>query len=68
MWSRASGQYLRDLERRHEAGLGHPVVPGRHNVLNALACFATLTESGMRAGADHARALGSFTGAVRRFH
>ena len=26
-------------------------VPGRHNVLNALACFATLAELGVRAGA-----------------
>ena len=42
------------------------VVPGRHNVLNALACFATLTELGM-SPERITPALGSFTGAVRRF-
>jgi UDP-N-acetylmuramate--alanine ligase len=42
------------------------VVPGRHNVLNALACFATLTELGLRPE-QITPALGSFTGAVRRF-
>jgi UDP-N-acetylmuramate--alanine ligase len=41
-------------------------VPGRHNVLNALACFATLTELGL-APEPIVAALGSFTGAVRRF-
>jgi len=41
-------------------------VPGRHNVLNALACFATLTELGLPPEPVVA-ALGSFTGAVRRF-
>ncbi len=41
-------------------------VPGRHNVLNALACFATLTELG--AAPDQiSAALGTFGGAVRRF-
>jgi UDP-N-acetylmuramate--alanine ligase len=41
-------------------------VPGRHNVLNALACFATLTELGVP---QHPiiSALAAFTGAVRRF-
>jgi UDP-N-acetylmuramate--alanine ligase len=46
-----------------EAGL---IVPGRHNVLNALACFATLTELGVGPEQVNA-ALGSFGGAVRRF-
>jgi UDP-N-acetylmuramate--alanine ligase len=42
------------------------VVPGRHNVLNALACFATLTELGLQPE-EITPALGTFTGAVRRF-
>ena len=42
------------------------VVPGKHNVLNALACFATLTELGM-APEPIVSALGTFSGAVRRF-
>jgi len=41
-------------------------VPGRHNVLNALASFATLTELGMDSG-QITTALNAFTGAVRRF-
>ncbi len=41
-------------------------VPGLHNILNALACFATLTELGVPAEAIVA-ALHSFGGAVRRF-
>lgn len=41
-------------------------VPGRHNVLNALACFATLTELGLRPE-QITPALDSFSGAVRRF-
>jgi UDP-N-acetylmuramate--alanine ligase len=41
-------------------------VPGRHNVLNALACFATLTELGM-APESIISALATFSGAVRRF-
>ncbi len=41
-------------------------VPGRHNVLNALACFATLTELGMEPE-PIVSALGAFSGAVRRF-
>ena len=41
-------------------------VPGVHNVLNALACFATLAELGV--ASDHIVAsLASFAGAVRRF-
>jgi UDP-N-acetylmuramate--alanine ligase len=42
------------------------VVPGRHNVLNALAAFATLTELGL-APEQIVPALNGFTGAVRRF-
>ncbi len=42
------------------------VVPGQHNVLNALACFATLTELGLQPE-QITPALGTFTGAVRRF-
>lgn len=41
-------------------------VPGRHNVLNALATFATLRELGMPQE-PVIRALAGFTGAVRRF-
>jgi UDP-N-acetylmuramate--alanine ligase len=41
-------------------------VPGRHNVLNALACFATLMELGVAPGQITA-ALSDFSGAVRRF-
>ena len=41
-------------------------VPGEHNVLDALACFATLAELGVPAE-DIAATLRSFTGAVRRF-
>ena len=41
-------------------------VPGRHNVLNALACFATLTELGLKPE-QIVPALTSFSGAVRRF-
>jgi UDP-N-acetylmuramate--alanine ligase len=41
-------------------------VPGRHNVLNALACFATLAELGV-APESIVPALDSFGGAVRRF-
>ncbi|MBN1322225.1 MAG: UDP-N-acetylmuramate--L-alanine ligase [Thermoleophilia bacterium] len=41
-------------------------VPGRHNVLNALACFATLTELGMES-TTIVRAVNTFSGAVRRF-
>ncbi|MGI5940122.1 MAG: UDP-N-acetylmuramate--L-alanine ligase [Thermoleophilia bacterium] len=42
------------------------MVPGRHNILNALACFATLHELGI-AAVDIAASLKSFGGAVRRF-
>jgi UDP-N-acetylmuramate--alanine ligase len=41
-------------------------VPGKHNVLNALACFATLTELGV-APEQIVSALSTFSGAVRRF-
>ena len=41
-------------------------VPGSHNVLNALACFATLAELGVAAD-KIAEGLGGFSGAVRRF-
>lgn len=41
-------------------------VPGRHNVLNALACFATLHELGIPAE-DITSSLRTFGGAVRRF-
>ena len=42
------------------------VVPGEHNVLDALACIATLSELGV-SFEDISRALQSFTGAARRF-
>jgi UDP-N-acetylmuramate--alanine ligase len=41
-------------------------VPGRHNVLNALACFATLAELGVPAE-KIVQGLAGFSGAVRRF-
>jgi UDP-N-acetylmuramate--alanine ligase len=41
-------------------------VPGKHNVLDALACFATLSELGL-APEEIVPALETFTGAVRRF-
>jgi UDP-N-acetylmuramate--alanine ligase len=41
-------------------------VPGKHNVLDALACFATLSELGV-APERIVAPLGGFTGAVRRF-
>jgi UDP-N-acetylmuramate--alanine ligase len=41
-------------------------VPGRHNVLNALACFAVLTELGAPSE-QIVPVLQSFSGAVRRF-
>ena len=41
-------------------------VPGRHNVLNSLACFATLAELGVEP-ALVIKALAGFSGAVRRF-
>jgi len=41
-------------------------IPGRHNVLNALACFTALTELGVASEAI-VSALSRFTGAVRRF-
>jgi UDP-N-acetylmuramate--alanine ligase len=41
-------------------------VPGSHNVLNAMACFATLYELGVEAD-KIVEGLASFSGAVRRF-
>jgi UDP-N-acetylmuramate--alanine ligase len=42
------------------------LIPGQHNILNALACFAALGELGV-SPARVADSLKSFTGAVRRF-
>jgi UDP-N-acetylmuramate--alanine ligase len=42
------------------------LIPGQHNILNALACFASLVELGV-SPALVARSLAGFTGAVRRF-
>ena len=48
----ASREQLRGLARRARSSPTVTLqVPGRHNVLNALACFATLSELGVRAGA-----------------
>lgn len=41
-------------------------IPGRHNVLNALACFVTLVELGVRHDTV-VESLRTFAGAVRRF-
>ena len=53
---------------RHGHRLAHAdlVVPGQHNILNALACFAALGELGISPGTI-ASSLRSFTGATRRF-
>ncbi len=53
----AHGQKVADAEL---------AVPGQHNVLNAMACFATLHESGV-AAEDIVASLRTFGGAVRRF-
>lgn len=42
------------------------LIPGQHNILNAMACFAALVELGV-SPERVARSLQSFTGAVRRF-
>lgn len=42
------------------------VVPGQHNILNALACFSALDGLGVPPG-EIAASLSSFTGVVRRF-
>ncbi len=52
--------------RSVELGELHLSVPGRHNVLNALAAVAMSRELGI-AWSDIARALGGFHGADRRF-
>jgi UDP-N-acetylmuramate--alanine ligase len=49
-----------------ELGQLHLAIPGRHNVLNALAAVAMARELGI-AWSDIARALGGFQGAERRF-
>jgi UDP-N-acetylmuramate--alanine ligase len=73
-----SDYQARSLQSRHPGGSfevwahGEKVafvelqVPGRHNVLNALACYATLAELGV-APEVVVPALSSFGGAVRRF-
>ncbi len=60
------GQPLRGLAGRGHRLRGRPAVPGKHNVLNALACFATLVGTGRLAGADRPGA-GRLHGRVRRF-
>jgi UDP-N-acetylmuramate--alanine ligase len=52
--------------RAVELGQLHLAIPGRHNVLNALAAIAMSRELGI-AWSDIARALGAFQGAERRF-
>jgi UDP-N-acetylmuramate--alanine ligase len=64
----AEGLELRELGSSFEV-LGAPcelAVPGRHNALNALAAIAACREAGVDPAAA-AAALGSFTGAARRF-
>ncbi|MHB1343069.1 MAG: UDP-N-acetylmuramate--L-alanine ligase [Thermoleophilia bacterium] len=52
--------------RGHRLTTAALVVPGQHNILNALACFAALGELGV-SPAKIAASLRSFTGAARRF-
>ncbi|MHB0979692.1 MAG: UDP-N-acetylmuramate--L-alanine ligase [Thermoleophilia bacterium] len=52
--------------RGHRLTTAELVVPGQHNILNALACFAALGDLGV-SPAKIAGSLRSFTGAARRF-
>jgi UDP-N-acetylmuramate--alanine ligase len=63
---RHPGNTFEVWNRGHKVAAVSLAVPGEHNVLNASACFATLTTLGVDAGRV-ARALGRFSGAVRRF-
>lgn len=63
---RHQGSRFEVWRRGHRLTNAHLVVPGQHNILNALACFASLGELGVSA-TRIAGSLKSFTGAVRRF-
>lgn len=63
---RHQGSRFEVWRRGHHLTNAQLVVPGQHNILNALACFASLGEMGISA-AQTASSLKSFTGAVRRF-
>ena len=69
---RAEGTLMRfDVERQGATGMLPPMslslnLPGRHNVLNALAAIAVATELGV-SDKDIARALADFNGVGRRF-
>lgn len=52
--------------RGHRLTAADLIVPGQHNILNALACFAALGDLGV-SPAKIAASLRSFTGAARRF-
>jgi UDP-N-acetylmuramate--alanine ligase len=61
-----TGSRFEIWRRGHRLTAVELVIPGEHNVLNALACFATLVELGVSPGVV-ADSLGGFTGASRRF-
>jgi UDP-N-acetylmuramate--alanine ligase len=52
--------------RGHRMAVAELAVPGQHNILNALGCFATLSDLGV-SPSRIAASLRSFSGAVRRF-
>jgi len=52
--------------RGHRLAVAELAVPGQHNILNALGCFATLSDLGV-SPSRIADSLRSFSGAVRRF-
>lgn len=52
--------------RGHRMAVVELAVPGQHNILNALGCFATLSDLGV-SPSRIAASLRSFSGAVRRF-
>ena len=61
----ASGFTASDMDRRESIGLSLPV-PGRHNILNALAALSVATALGISL-AQAGQALESFRGVKRRF-
>jgi UDP-N-acetylmuramate--alanine ligase len=61
-----SGSRFEIWRQGHRLSMVELVIPGEHNVLNALGCYATLVELGVSPGVV-AESLGGFTGASRRF-
>ena len=60
------GTHYDILFRGKKIGKGHLIVPGRHNVLNALGALAAARELGLSVE-EISRSLEKFTGAKRRF-